>query len=133
MNFLAAFVLYLLASSNVRGFAFTLGLTTLIDLFVVVLFTHPLVAMLSGTTFFGGGHKWSGLDPERLGADPGEVEQAVAASGQELRDGDILLFCSDHYNRTAGTPAFLNGFNGIHADVVHWMATSPADRVGLSR
>jgi preprotein translocase subunit SecD len=68
VNFLAAFVLYLLASSNVRGFAFTLGLTTLIDLLVVVLFTHPLVAILSGTKFFGGGHKWSGLDPERLGA-----------------------------------------------------------------
>jgi preprotein translocase subunit SecD len=33
-----------------------------------VLFTHPLVAILSGTKFFGGGHKWSGLDPERLGA-----------------------------------------------------------------
>jgi preprotein translocase subunit SecD len=68
VNFLAAFVLYLLASSNVRGFAFTLGLTTLIDLLIVVLFTHPLVALLAGTKFFGGGHRWSGLDPERLGA-----------------------------------------------------------------
>ena len=37
------------------------------------------------------------------------------ASGQELRPGDILLFCSDHYNRTAGTPAFLDGFAGISA------------------
>jgi kynurenine formamidase len=51
-----------------------------------------------------------------------EVENAVAASGQELREGDILLFCSDHYNRTAGTPAFLDGFNGISAEAVHWMA-----------
>src|SRR5262249_23650749 len=51
-----------------------------------------------------------------------EVEQAVAGSGQELRQGDILLFCSDHYNRTAGTPAFLDGFNGISAEAVHWMA-----------
>ena len=51
-----------------------------------------------------------------------EVEQAVAASGQELREGDILLFCSDHYNRTAGTPAFLDGFCGISAEAVHWMA-----------
>jgi kynurenine formamidase len=51
-----------------------------------------------------------------------EVEQAVAASGQELREGDILLFCSDHYNRTAGTPAFLDGFAGISAEAVHWMA-----------
>ena len=70
VNFLAAAVLYFLASSNVRGFAFTLGVTTLIDLAVVVLFTHPVVAILAHTTFFGGGHKWSGLDPERLGAKP---------------------------------------------------------------
>jgi preprotein translocase subunit SecD len=68
VNFLAALVLYLLASSNVRGFAFTLGLTTLIDLLIVTMFTHPLVAILASTKFFGGGHRWSGLDPERLGA-----------------------------------------------------------------
>ncbi|GAA1896975.1 protein translocase subunit SecD [Lapillicoccus jejuensis] len=68
VNFLAAIVLYLLAASNVRGFAFTLGVTTIIDLAVVMLFTHPVVALLARTTFFGGGHRWSGLDPERLGA-----------------------------------------------------------------
>ncbi len=51
-----------------------------------------------------------------------EVAKAVDASGQELRDGDIVLFCSDHYNRTAGTPAFLDGFNGISAEAVHWLA-----------
>ena len=68
VNVLAASILYLLASSNVRGFAFTLGLTTIIDLVVVMLFTHPMVALLAGTEFFGGGHRWSGLDPERLGA-----------------------------------------------------------------
>ncbi len=68
VNFIAALVLYFLASSNVRGFAFTLGLTTLIDLVVVVIFTHPMVQLLARTEFFGNGHKWSGLDPERLGA-----------------------------------------------------------------
>jgi preprotein translocase subunit SecD len=68
VNFLAAVVLYLLAASNVRGFAFTLMLTTIIDIVVVMLFTHPLLSILAGTKFFGGGHKWSGLDPERLGA-----------------------------------------------------------------
>jgi len=51
-----------------------------------------------------------------------EVERAVADSGQELRGEDILLFCSDHYNKTAGTPAFLDGFCGISAEAVHWMA-----------
>ena len=68
VNFLAAVVLYVLAASNVRGFAFTLMLTTIVDIVVVFLFTHPLLSILAGTTFFGGGHKWSGLDPERLGA-----------------------------------------------------------------
>ena len=68
VNFLAAVVLYVLAASNVRGFAFTLMLTTIVDIVVVMLFTHPLLSILAGTTFFGDGHKWSGLDPKRLGA-----------------------------------------------------------------
>ncbi len=68
VNFLAALVLYLLASANVRGFAFTLGLTTLLDLIIVFLFTHPMVAMLARRPFFRDGHPWSGLDPRRLGA-----------------------------------------------------------------
>ena len=68
VNFLAALTLYALASSSVRGFAFTLGLTTLIDLFVVFFFTHPVVTLLAGRPFFRDGHPWSGLDPRRLGA-----------------------------------------------------------------
>ena len=68
VNFLAAVVLYLLASSGVRGFAFTLGLTTLIDLLVTFLFSHPLVALLARRKFFWDGHPWSGLDPTKLGA-----------------------------------------------------------------
>jgi preprotein translocase subunit SecD len=68
VNFLAALTLYALASSSVRGFAFTLGLTTLIDLFVVFFFTHPIVALLARRPFFRDGHAWSGLDPRRLGA-----------------------------------------------------------------
>jgi preprotein translocase subunit SecD len=68
VNFLAALVLYTLATSNVRGFAFTLGLTTILDLVVVFLFTHPTVALLARRPFFRDGHRWSGLDPRRLGA-----------------------------------------------------------------
>jgi len=68
VNFLGALVLYLLASSSVRGFAFTLGLTTLIDILVVFVFTHPVVSLLARRKFFADGHKLSGLDPERLGA-----------------------------------------------------------------
>jgi len=52
----------------VQGFAYTLGLTTLIDVVVVFLFTKPMVTFLAGTKFYGGGHRWSGLDPARLGS-----------------------------------------------------------------
>jgi len=67
VSFLAAVVLYILAIGSVRGFAFTLGLTTIVDVLVVILFTHPILALLSRTKFFGEGHKWSGLDPRQLG------------------------------------------------------------------
>ncbi len=68
INVLAAVVLYILADATVKGFAFTLGLTTLIDVFIFVIFTHPVMQLLARTPFFGGGHKLSGLDPEALGA-----------------------------------------------------------------
>lgn len=68
INLLAAVVLYVLAVGNVRGFAFTLGVTTLIDVLVVVIFTHPMLQLLAQTRFFSSGHPLSGLDPEALGA-----------------------------------------------------------------
>ncbi len=68
VNFLAAAVLYVLAIGNVRGFAFTLGLTTIVDIIVVILFTHPLMTLLAELPFFRDGHKLSGLDPRALGA-----------------------------------------------------------------
>jgi preprotein translocase subunit SecD len=68
VSFLAAVLLYHFAVSDVQGFAYTLGLTTLIDVLVVFLFTKPMVTLLAGTRFYGGGHRWSGLDPARLGA-----------------------------------------------------------------
>ncbi len=68
INFLAAVVLFVLAVGNVRGFAFTLGITTIVDLIVVALFTHPLMQLLARTRFFGSGHPLSGLDPQALGA-----------------------------------------------------------------
>ncbi|MEI5582964.1 MULTISPECIES: protein translocase subunit SecD [unclassified Agromyces] len=68
MNLLAAIVLFILAVGSVRGFAFTLGLTTVIDVIVVILFTHPMLQLLAQTRFFSSGHPWSGLDPKALGA-----------------------------------------------------------------
>jgi preprotein translocase subunit SecD len=68
VSFLAAALLYYFSIGDVRGFAFTLGLTTVIDVIVVFTFTHPVMTLLARTKFFGGGHPLSGLDPVRLGA-----------------------------------------------------------------
>jgi preprotein translocase subunit SecD len=68
VSFLAAALLYIIAIGDVKGFAFTLGLTTLVDVVVVFLFTKPMVTLLARTKFYGQGHKLSGLDPARLGA-----------------------------------------------------------------
>ena len=68
VSLLAAVVLYFLAVGGVRGFAFTLGLTTVIDLMIVFLFTHPVMLLLSRRRFFAEGHRFSGLDPSLLGA-----------------------------------------------------------------
>lgn len=68
VNLLAALVLYFLAVGGVQGFAFTLGVMTVIDLAVIFWFTHPTMVLLMRTKFFGRGHRLSGLDPEHLGA-----------------------------------------------------------------
>jgi preprotein translocase subunit SecD len=68
VSFLAAALLYYFSIGDVKGFAFTLGLTTIIDLVVVFTFTKPTMTLLARTKFFGGGHRLSGLDPARLGA-----------------------------------------------------------------
>lgn len=62
VSFTAAIILYLLTSAAVRGFAFTLGLTTLINILLVTLFTHPLVQLLARNKFFASGHRFSGFD-----------------------------------------------------------------------
>jgi preprotein translocase subunit SecD len=55
VSFLAAVVLYLFAAGDVKGFAFTLGLSTIIDVVVVFLFTHPLIAWASHFRAFDSG------------------------------------------------------------------------------
>ena len=75
VSIMAALVLFIFAIGVVRGFAFALGLTTLIDVFVVFLFTKPLVTLLARTKFFGQGHKLSGLDPAHLGITGRKVTQ----------------------------------------------------------
>jgi preprotein translocase subunit SecD len=68
VQFVAALLLYKFATSDVQGFAFTLGLTTIIDVVVVFVFTKPMVTLLADRKFFSSGHPLSGLDPKRLGA-----------------------------------------------------------------
>ncbi|WP_310725702.1 protein translocase subunit SecD [Streptomyces sp. N2A] len=70
VSFLAAAVLFAVTVGKVQGFAFTLGLTTVLDVVVVFLFTKPLMTLLARRRFFADGHPWSGLDPKRLGAKP---------------------------------------------------------------
>ncbi|MFJ6835258.1 protein translocase subunit SecD [Streptomyces sp. NPDC091209] len=70
VSFLAAAVLFIVTVGKVQGFAFTLGLTTVLDVVVVFFFTKPLMTLLARRNFFAEGHSWSGLDPKRLGAKP---------------------------------------------------------------
>jgi len=69
VSILAALVLYIFAAGVVKGFAFALGLSTIIDLVVFFWFTHPMVSWLARFRFFNQGHKLSGLDAENLGLD----------------------------------------------------------------
>ncbi|MFD7443016.1 protein translocase subunit SecD [Streptomyces sp. NPDC059909] len=79
VSFLAAAVLFIVTVGKVQGFAFTLGLTTLLDVVVVFFFTKPLMTLLARRKFFASGHPWSGLDPKRLGAKPPLRSRRVSA------------------------------------------------------
>lgn len=67
VSIIAAALLYFFAVGGVRGFAFTLGLTTLVDLIVVFTFTKPLVTILARFNFFASGHRFSGLSAKSTG------------------------------------------------------------------
>lgn len=89
VSFTAAATLFLLTVGNVRGFAFTLGLTTIVDLIVVLLFTHPLLTLLARTKFFSSGHPWSGFDSKSLKAS-GYVGRGQFRVAQSLSQGKAL-------------------------------------------
>ena len=67
VSLIAAVLLYFFAVGGVRGFAFTLGLTTLVDLIVVFVFTKPLVTILPRIAFFSSGGPLSGFSAKCLG------------------------------------------------------------------
>ncbi|GAA2103005.1 protein translocase subunit SecD [Streptomyces albiaxialis] len=87
VSFLAAAVLFIVTVGKVQGFAFTLGLTTALDVVVVFFFTKPIMTLLARKPFFSEGHSWSGLDPKRLGAKPplrrGRRQSAVSTDTKE--------------------------------------------------
>ncbi len=81
VSFLASAVLYVLAVGQVKGFAFTLGLSTVLDLIVVFLVTHPLVALASGSRVFGS-PAMSGLGAvAQIGAERKKLAAAGAGKG----------------------------------------------------
>jgi preprotein translocase subunit SecD len=76
VSMIAAIMLYFFAVGGVRGFAFTLGLTTIIDLIVVFFFTKPLVTVLARYSFFSNGHPLSGFSAKSLGIVEKQIPQA---------------------------------------------------------
>jgi preprotein translocase subunit SecD len=79
VSFLAAAVLYVIAAGAVKGFAFTLGMSTVLDLVVVFLFTHPVVALLSRSKAF--------MSPRISGL--GRVAATAAAEADAARRATI--------------------------------------------
>jgi preprotein translocase subunit SecD len=78
VGLLAAVVLFIFAIGVVKGFAFALGITTVIDLLVFFYFTKPLVSWLAQFRFFSNGHRLSGLSAEQAGIDRIGVAPAPA-------------------------------------------------------
>ena len=82
VSIIAAVLLYFLAVGGVRGFAFTLGLTTLVDLIVIFAFTKPAMSILSKWKFYASGHPLSGLSKKSSGIEENTNVQ-VSNTGME--------------------------------------------------
>ena len=121
VNLISAVVLYYLAVGGVQGFAFTLGLTVIIDVIVVFWFTHPMMEVLSRVPYFRDGHKGSGLSPETYRVQrgtrykgAGQFETAAAAAAatpppesgadlpEEPDEGALVPAGPERSTRTAG-------------------------------
>jgi preprotein translocase subunit SecD len=81
VSIIAAVLLYFLAVGGVRGFAFTLGLTTLIDLIVIFAFTKPMLTVIAKLNFFSNGHSLSGLSKKSSGI--GAIPTNLSTNGIE--------------------------------------------------
>lgn len=82
VSLIAAVLLYFLAVGGVRGFAFTLGLTTLVDLIVIFVFTKPVMSIVAKWNFFASGHPLSGLSKKSSGIEENKNVQ-VSTTGME--------------------------------------------------
>jgi preprotein translocase subunit SecD len=80
VSLLAAAILYVVSIGDVRGFAFTLGMSTLSDLFIVFFFTRPLLQVLSHRKPFDSAAPWTGIGQTRVG-----VTKDAAATGRVRR------------------------------------------------
>jgi len=67
VSLLSAAILYYLSVGSVRGFAFTLGLITFVDIAVAFMFTRSLVTKLGNSKWMNSGSAWTGVSPTRLG------------------------------------------------------------------
>ena len=81
VSMLAAIVLYIFSIGVVKGFAFALGISTVIDLAVFFWFTKPMVSWLATFRFFNQGHRLSGLSPEQVGSRRTPASRPASAGG----------------------------------------------------
>lgn len=81
VQMLMAVVLYFFAIGVVKGFAFALIISTLIDVVVFFWFTKPMVSWLARFSFFNNGNRFSGLSPETVGIEAIGVPRKLAMAG----------------------------------------------------
>ena len=75
VTIMVAFILFVLATSGVKGFAFTLGVGTIVSLFTAILFTQAVVGTLGRTKFMNSPSALgAGRDPQ---ADPVRLRRLV--------------------------------------------------------
>jgi len=150
VNLISAVVLYYLAVGGVQGFAFTLGLTTIIDVIVVFWFTHPMMELLARVPYFRDGHKGSGLSPEtyqvQRGArykGAGKFETAAAAAAatapppesgadveEEPDEGALVPAGPERSTRSASGPAPTTTADGRRMTIAERRAAERAAAAG---
>jgi preprotein translocase subunit SecD len=103
VSLLAAVVLYVVAVGDVKGFAFFLGLSTIMDMAVTWFYTRPLVVLLGRSDRLQGGGRFgiarglamagrgpgTGYGTASEGGAPGAGDSAPSGSGSSRRSGLI--------------------------------------------